>query len=97
MKLRAPALPHWRFARLRTRLAVRYGVLFALVLLAVAIVTQVVIWGHARESVRTAMATSGSVYDRLWTLRAQSLSESAGVLSRDFGFRAAVASGDKPT
>ena len=43
------------------------------------------------------MATSGSVYDRLWALRAQSLSESVGVLSRDFGFRAAVASGDKPT
>jgi diguanylate cyclase (GGDEF)-like protein len=97
MTLRLPALPQWRFARLRTRLAVRYGVLFALVLLAVAVVAQVVIWGHARESVRTAMATSGSVYDRLWTLRAQSLSESAGVLSRDFGFRAAVASGDKPT
>ena len=90
-------LPHWQFARLRTRLAVRYGTLFALSLLAVALVAQAVISGHARESVRTAMATSGSVYDRLWTLRAQSLGESAGVLSRDFGFRAAVASGDRPT
>ena len=95
--IRRPRLPAWQFRRLRTRLAVRYTILFVAALLAVAVVAQIVILGHARQSVRTAMATSGSVYDRIWTLRARSLTDSAAVLARDFGFRAAVASGDDPT
>ena len=95
--IRRLGLPAWRFGRLRTRLAVRYTILFAAALLSVALVAQIVILGHARQSVRAAMATSGSVYDRIWTLRARSLTDSAGVLARDFGFRAAVASGDDPT
>jgi len=90
-------LPVWRFTRLRTRLAVRYALLFALAMLAVAGVAQVMIWTHAQSSVRAAMATSGIVYDRLWALRASSLNASANVLARDFGFRTAVASGDAPT
>ena len=44
-----------------------------------------------------AIRCSGQVYDRLWTLQAQARSDSAGVLARDFGFRAAVASADAPT
>ncbi|MFD1610813.1 putative bifunctional diguanylate cyclase/phosphodiesterase [Sphingomonas tabacisoli] len=91
------ALPKWQFARLRTRLAVRYALLFALIMVGVATVAQVMIWGHARNSVRAAMTTSSAVYDRLWQLQARSLSDSADVLARDFGFRAAVASGDAPT
>jgi len=89
--------PQWHFRTLRNRLAVRYGTMFAVALIAIAIVAQVVIVGHARESVRAAMATSGSVYDRILALRARSLSDSAGVLARDFGFRSAVASGDAAT
>src|SRR6202008_1430937 len=58
---------------------------------------QIMIWGHAREAVRAELATSGAVYDRIWALRAKSLAGSADVLARDFGFRAAVASGDRPT
>ncbi|MET0371032.1 MAG: EAL domain-containing protein [Sphingobium sp.] len=94
---RQPALPRWRFTRLRTALAVRYASLFAIAMIAVAIVAQTMIWSHARNSVRAAMTTSGQVYDRLWSLKARALSDSAGVLARDFGFRAAVASADRPT
>ena len=86
-----------RFRTLRTRLAVLYALLFAAALVGVAGVAQVMIWNHARASVTAELATSATVYDRLWALRAQSLSASADVLARDFGFRAAVASGDKPT
>jgi diguanylate cyclase (GGDEF)-like protein len=97
-----PQLGHWiasrsRFRHLRTRLAVLYTGLFALALIVVAITTQVMIRTHARESVRAELATSGQVFDRIWALRARSLGDSADVLARDFGFRTAVASGDKAT
>ena len=91
------ALPRWRFRHLRTRLAVQYGVLFAASLLVVAIVGQLVIWGQARDAVRAELRTSGSVYDRIWAMRAHALMDSASVLTRDFGFRSTVASGDRPT
>ena len=90
-------LPVWRFQRLRTRLAVLYGLLFAVCLLVVAIVGQLVIWSHARDTVRAELSASGSVYDRIWALRARSLGDTAAVLARDFGFRSAIASGDRPT
>ena len=87
----------FRFRHLRTRLAVLYAGLFVVALLVVAISTQIMVQRQARESVRAELTTSGAVYDRIWALKARSLAESAGVLARDFGFRMAVASGDKPT
>ena len=90
-------LPVWRFRQLSTRLAVLYGILFALCLLVVAIVGQLVIWQNARDTVRAELSASSSVYDRIWALRAQSLGNSASILARDFGFRSAIASGDRPT
>ena len=92
MRLRQP-----RFRHLRTKLSVLYASLFAVTLMLLAIVAQAMIWTHARDSVRSELITSGSVYDRIWLLRSQSLIASADLLSRDFGFRAAVASGDRPT
>ncbi|KQS04968.1 diguanylate cyclase [Sphingomonas sp. Leaf357] len=85
------------FRHLRTRLAVLYAGLFAIALIVVAIVAQVMIRAHAQASVRAELSTSGTVYDRIWALRAKSLTGSADVLARDFGFRTAVASGDRPT
>jgi diguanylate cyclase (GGDEF)-like protein len=96
-RLRKLASLRFRFVHLRTRLAVLYAALFTISLIGVAIVAQAMIWGHARESVRAELATSGAVYDRIWALRARSLAGSADVLARDFGFRTAVASGDRPT
>ncbi|MES3097777.1 cache domain-containing protein, partial [Sphingomonas aerolata] len=74
-----------------------YASLFAVTLVILAFVAQAMIWMHARDSVRQELIASGSVYDRIWSLRSQSLIASANLLSRDFGFRAAVASGDRPT
>ena len=85
------------FRHLRTKLAVLYAALFAVALVLLAIVAQALIRTYAADSVRAELATSGSVYDRLWALKAQSLTASADVLAHDFGFRAAVASGDEPT
>lgn len=89
--------PLWQFRRLSTKLAVLYGMLFAACLLIVAIVGQFVISSNARTTVRAELSASSSVYDRLWALRAQSLGDTASVLARDFGFRSAIASGDRPT
>ncbi|MDQ3139648.1 MAG: EAL domain-containing protein [Pseudomonadota bacterium] len=87
----------FRFRKLRTRLAVLYAGLFSLALLALALVAQALILDNARRSVRLELAASSSVYARIWALRSSALSESAELLARDYGFRAAVASGDAPT
>ena len=55
----------WRFTRLRTRLAVRYAAMFAVAMVAVAAVAQVMIWNHARGSVQAAMTSAGAVNVRL--------------------------------
>ena len=91
------ALPEWHFRRLSTRLSVLFGLLFAACLIVVAVVGQLVIWNNARVSVQAELSASGSVYDRIWALRAQSLGDTASALTRDFGFRTAIASADTPT
>ena len=90
-------LPRLRFRTLRGRLAVLYTGMFALALGVLGVTAQVMIWTHARASVSAELAASGSVYDGLWALRAKTLAGTAEVLSRDFGFRTAVATGDRPT
>ncbi|THD37405.1 MAG: EAL domain-containing protein [Sphingomonas sp.] len=51
----------------------------------------------ATDQVQRELAASGTVFDRLWSQRAAELGGAAGLLARDFGFRAAVATGDKAT
>ncbi|WP_296679588.1 EAL domain-containing protein [Novosphingobium sp.] len=87
----------FRPTQLRTRMAALYAGLFILGFVVVAIVAQVMIEGQARRSVTAEMVTSGTVYDRIWALREQSLTGTSDVLARDFGFRSAVASGDQLT
>ncbi len=79
------------------KLAVLYAGLFALALALLGITAQALIRAHAGNSVQAELAASGIVYDGLWALRAKTLAGTADVLTRDFGFRAAVASGDRPT
>ncbi|GGB25054.1 hypothetical protein GCM10011380_13290 [Sphingomonas metalli] len=90
-------LRSFRFGSLRTRLATLYAALFAVALIGIALVAQVVVSRNARTTVAAELVASGAVYDRLWSLREQSLRSAADVLSRDFGFRSAAASGDRST
>jgi len=85
------------FTRIRTRLAVLYAGLFALALSLVAAALYVVVATTAERQVRGELVASGTVFDRLWEGRSRELSNAAGLLSRDFGFRAAVATGDPQT
>ncbi|HEV2816165.1 MAG TPA: EAL domain-containing protein [Allosphingosinicella sp.] len=85
------------FARIRTRLAVLYAGLFALALSLVAVALYLVVTTTAERQVRDELVASGTVFDRLLELRTRELSNAATLLSRDFGFRAAVATGDPGT
>jgi hypothetical protein len=85
------------FKRLQTKLTVLYAGLFALALSLVAVTVYVAIASNAQRAVREELAASGTVFDRVWALRTQRLHDGADLLSRDFGFRAAVATHDRPT
>lgn len=85
------------FNRLQTRLTVLYAGLFAIALLLVSIAVFAAVSSSAERAVRAELAAGGTVFDRLWALRAQQLSEGASLLARDFGFRAAFATGDAGT
>jgi EAL domain-containing protein (putative c-di-GMP-specific phosphodiesterase class I)/GGDEF domain-containing protein len=85
------------FRRLQTKLTVLYAGLFALALSLVAVTVYLAIAANAQQTVRKELASSGTVFDRVWALRTQRLQDGADLLSRDFGFRAAVATHDAPT
>jgi diguanylate cyclase len=85
------------FRRLSTRLTVVYAGLFGAALFAVAMIVYVVISDNAARAVRNELAANGEVFDRVWTMRDAQLRDSADILSRDFGFREAVATLDAPT
>ncbi|WP_426044066.1 putative bifunctional diguanylate cyclase/phosphodiesterase [Caulobacter sp. DWR3-1-2] len=85
------------FNRLQTKLTVLYAGLFALALSLVAVSVYLTIAGNAQSQVRKELASTGTVFDSVWALRTQRLHDGAELLSRDFGFRAAVATQDMPT
>ncbi|RYF94327.1 MAG: EAL domain-containing protein [Caulobacteraceae bacterium] len=86
-----------RFSSLRGRLTVLYAGLFGVALLATAVAVTLSVGGNARHQVEKELAAGGAVFDRLWAMKASQLADGARVLSRDFGFREAFASGDAPT
>jgi EAL domain-containing protein (putative c-di-GMP-specific phosphodiesterase class I)/GGDEF domain-containing protein len=85
------------FKRLQTKLTVLYAGLFALALSLVAVSVYLTIAQNAQQQVRGELAATGTVFDSVWALRTQRLRDGADLLSRDFGFRAAVATRDAPT
>src|SRR5690349_19293566 len=85
------------FRRLSTELALIYAALFGAVLLLIAGAVWLAVEANSREAVKAEMSSSSAVFDRLWKLRADQLSQTADVLARDFGFRKAVATADEDT
>ncbi|MCX7357251.1 MAG: EAL domain-containing protein [Alphaproteobacteria bacterium] len=85
------------FKRLSTKLTVLYAGLFGIALFAVALIVYLAVSDNAARMVRSELQANGAVFDRVWALREQQLSDSADILSRDFGFRDAVATMDAPT
>jgi diguanylate cyclase (GGDEF)-like protein len=85
------------FRSLSTRLTVQFALLFAAAMLAVFAALSTFIADSASRRVEGQLQSSGAVYDRLWQQRSRELQSAAQLLARDFGFRAAVASGDEAT
>ncbi|MDP3747332.1 MAG: EAL domain-containing protein [Phenylobacterium sp.] len=85
------------FRRLRTKLTVLYAGLFGVALLLVSGAIYSAISGAAQRQVRDELTASGAVFDRIWSLRTEQLRQGVALLSRDFGFREAVATGDGAT
>ena len=86
-----------RFTSLSARLTAQFALLFAVVMIAVSASLSTAISRIASRQVENELVSSGAVYDRLWQQRSRELQGAAQLLARDFGFRAAVATGDKPT
>ncbi len=85
------------FKRLSTKLAVMYGGLFSLALLLIAGACYMAIISYARTSVQQELQANAQVFKRIWTLNSDSLQTNAALLSRDFGFKQALATHDTAT
>ena len=85
------------FDRLQTRLTVLYATLFGVVLVAVCGLLWFGQLNQSRRTVEANLQSTGGVFDRLWQERSDRARNAADVLSKDFGFRAALASRDEPT
>jgi len=85
------------FKRLSTRLAVMFGGLFVLALLLIALASYMAVVSYARASVQKELQASASVFKRIWTLKSDALQTNAVLLSRDFGFKSALATKDALT
>ncbi|MGN6500308.1 MAG: diguanylate cyclase domain-containing protein, partial [Tsuneonella sp.] len=86
-----------RFGSLRLRIAVLYAGLFAVVLTAIVLIAGGALGRFGEESAARDLSASARVFDELLDLRATQMRRSADVLSRDFGFRQAVATHDAAT
>jgi PAS domain S-box-containing protein len=85
------------FSRLQTKLTVLYAGLFAVALALVFLAVYGAVNDNARHVVKNDLTAGGAVFDRLRAIQSDQLGQAAAVLARDFGFRAAVATADKPT
>ncbi len=85
------------FTRLRTKLTVLYAALFGVTLILISGAVYSAVSAGAERQVSGELTASGAVFDRVLSLRTEQLSQGASLLSRDFGFRAAVATRDEPT
>lgn len=93
-----PALPaRFRFRSLKLRIAVVYAALFAAILAMVLLLAGNGVARFGEDSASRDLAANARVFDEIIELRAQQMRGSADVLSRDFGFREAVATDDEPT
>ena len=95
---RTPALSkRFRFHSLKMRIAVVYAALFASILAAVLLIAGNGIARFGEDSASRDLASNARVFDEIIELRAKQMRGSADVLSRDFGFREAVATNDRAT
>lgn len=82
---------------LSAKLTLFYAGLFALAAALILLGAQTGISAYAERMVASEMAAGAKVFDRVTTMRYAQLGDAGRVLSADFGFREAAATGDAPT
>jgi diguanylate cyclase (GGDEF)-like protein len=85
------------FRRLRTRISTLYAVLFLAVFAPAFLLVYLSILGEVKSTIRDELTASGGVFDRLLAARADQLRQNTDLISRDFGFREALATRDAAT
>ena len=85
------------FRKLQTKVTILYAALFALILVLVAQAVVPTVQANALAATKAELAAASTVFDRIWTMKSLELRDSADLLAQDFGFKAAVATGDQGT
>ena len=85
------------FRQLKTKLTLAYGGLLGLILAVISVAVYASIHNTAQTKIADEMRATSAVYERLWSVKADRLQESAGVVAKDFGLREAVATKDIAT
>ena len=86
-----------RLGSLSVRIAALYALLFAVVLAAIVAIAGNGLSRFGEASAARDLQANARVFNEILDLRAAQMSQSADVLSHDFGFREAVATGDQVT
>jgi diguanylate cyclase (GGDEF)-like protein len=97
MSGRRASIDRLRFGSLKARITVLYAGLFAAILAIIVLIAGNGLVRFAEANATRDLQANARVFDELLDLRARQMRGSADVLSRDFGFREAVATRDGAT
>ena len=86
-----------KFGMLRHRITAAYAALFLVIAALLVIVGTVATERYAEQTIAKDMGANAAVFDEILAARSRQMLSSAEVLSRDFGFREAIASNDAET
>lgn len=85
------------FRRISTKITLVFAGLFAGTMLLICFATYLLVTSNAKQQIQAEMTASSEVFSRLFLQHARDTQSNAALLGKDFGFRAAVLSGDGPT
>lgn len=86
-----------KFAKLRHRITTAYAALFLAIAAILVIIGTAVTEHYAEQTIAKDMGANAAVFDEILAARSRQMLSSAEVLSRDFGFREAIATDDAET
>ncbi len=85
------------FKSFQTRLLAVFAIIFIAVTALIAVVVGTLTEGYARKEIASNLSATAEVFTHVFAERIQRLTEGADLLSSDYGFKNAVATGDSPT
>jgi diguanylate cyclase (GGDEF)-like protein len=94
--LRALVPKRW-FSSLSRKITLFYGALTVITIALIVMGMRYGIASYAEATINQEMASGSAVFERMAAMRYDQMQQAGRVLSHDFGFRAAVATGDAPT